>query len=75
MFMMVLPAGCARHCVMACYHAIIPLLCPEIAGPQQAALKKTIPMPLVSTNALVDNVRNLGVFAAYCWVVISVMFG
>jgi spermidine dehydrogenase len=32
----------ARHCVMACYHSIIPQLCPEISGPQQEALKKTI---------------------------------
>ena len=59
----------ASHCVMACYHAIIPHLCPEITGPQQEALKKTIRMPLVSTNVLVDNWKafeKLGVFAAYC---------
>lgn len=59
----------ARHCVMACYHSIIPHLCPEIQGSQQEALKKTIRMPLVSTNVLVDNwsaFEKLGIFAAYC---------
>lgn len=59
----------ARHCVMACYHSIIPHLCPEIPAQQKAALGKTIRMPLVSTNVLVDNWRafeKLGVFAAYC---------
>jgi len=59
----------ASNCVMACYHAIIPHLCPEITGPQQEALKKTIRMPLVSTNVLVDNWKafeKLGIFAAYC---------
>ena len=59
----------ARHCVMACYHSIIPHLCPEIPGPQKEALKKTIRMPLVSTNVLVDNWKafeKLGIFAAYC---------
>lgn len=59
----------ARHCVMACYHAIIPYLCPEIPGPQKEALKKTIRMPLVSANVLVDNWKafeKLGIFAAYC---------
>jgi spermidine dehydrogenase len=59
----------ARRCVMACYHAMIPHLCPEIPEAQKQALKKTIRMPLVSTNVLVDNwdaFRKLGVFAAYC---------
>jgi spermidine dehydrogenase len=59
----------ASNCVMACYHAIIPYLCPEIPAPQKEALGKTIRMPLVSTNVLVDNweaFTKLGVFAAYC---------
>ena len=59
----------ARHCIMACYHAIIPHLCPELPDKQKEALHKTIRMPLVSTNVLVDNWRafeKLGIFAAYC---------
>jgi len=59
----------ARNCVMACYHAIIPRLCPELPAPQQEALGKTTRTPLVSTSVLVDNWRafqELGIFAAYC---------
>ncbi|MGY8795587.1 MAG: NAD(P)-binding protein, partial [Woeseiales bacterium] len=59
----------ASHVVMACYHSIIPHLCPEIPTQQKEALRKTIRMPLVSTNVLVDNWKafeKLGVFAAYC---------
>ena len=59
----------ARHCVLACYHAIIPHLCPELPSEQRAALAETIRMPLVSINVLVDNwtaFETLGMFAAYC---------
>ena len=59
----------ARHCIMACYHAVIPHLCPELPAQQQEALKKTIRTPLVSINVLIDNwtaFEKLGVFAAYC---------
>ncbi|MEX0707547.1 MAG: FAD/NAD(P)-binding protein [Woeseia sp.] len=58
-----------RHCVMACYHAIVPHLCQEIPAEQREALGKTIRTPLVSTSVLVDNWRafhELGIFAAYC---------
>jgi spermidine dehydrogenase len=59
----------SRYCIMACYHAIIPYLCPELPAEQSQALERTIRMPLVSTNVLVRNWRafeKLGVFAAYC---------
>ena len=59
----------ASNVVMACYHTIIPHLCPEIPKLQKEALRKTIRMPLVSTNVLVDNwtaFEKLGIFAAYC---------
>lgn len=59
----------AKHCVMACYHAIIPHICPELPEQQKDALVKTIRMPLVSVNVLVDNWKSfekLGVFSAYC---------
>jgi spermidine dehydrogenase len=59
----------AKNCVMACYHAIIPYICPELPERQKDALTKTIRMPLVSTNVLVDNWRSfkeLGIFSAYC---------
>ncbi len=59
----------ARHCILACYHAVIPHLCPELPAQQREALKKTIRTPLVSINVLIDNwtaFEKLGVFAAYC---------
>ena len=58
-----------KHCVMACYHAIIPHICPELPDTQKEALGKTIRMPLVSVNVLLDNwnaLEKLGVFSAYC---------
>ncbi len=59
----------ARNCVMACHHAIVSHLCPELPADQRLALRRTIRMPLVSTNVLVRNWRafeKLGIFAAYC---------
>ena len=59
----------ARYCVMACYHAMVPYVCPELPADQRQALQRTIRMPLVSTNVLVRNWRafkKLGIFAAYC---------
>jgi len=59
----------AKHCVMACYHSIIPHICPELPDRQKDALAKTIRMPLVSVNVLVDNWKafeKLGIFSAYC---------
>jgi spermidine dehydrogenase len=59
----------AKHCVMACYHAIVPHICPELPEEQKYALANTIRMPLVTINVLVDNWKafeKLGIFSAYC---------
>ena len=59
----------AKHCILACYHAIVPHICPELPEAQQAALANTIRMPLVSISVLLDNWRafaNLGIKSAYC---------
>ena len=59
----------AKNCVLACYHAIVPHICPELPEPQKDALAKTIRMPLVSVNVLVDNwqaFEKLGIASAYC---------
>lgn len=59
----------AKHCVMACYHSMVPQICPELPDRQKYALANTIRMPLVSINVLVDNweaFQKLGIFAAYC---------
>ena len=57
------------NCVLACNHAIIPHICPELPEKQQYALANTIRMPLVSISVLLDNWRafaNLGIKSAYC---------
>ncbi len=58
-----------KRCIMACYHAIVPHICPGLPEKQKDALAKTIRMPLVSINVLIDNWKafeKLGIFAAYC---------
>jgi len=42
-------------CVMACYNAVIPYLCPELPETQKAALKMAVRQPLVYTNVLLRN--------------------
>ena len=59
----------AKHSVLACYHSVIPHLCPSLSGTQKDALKYQVKMPLVLTNVLIRN-RNaldkLGVDALSC---------
>jgi spermidine dehydrogenase len=45
----------ARHCVLACYNAIIPYLCPEMPAKQKDGLKMAVKAPLVYTNVLIRN--------------------
>ncbi len=55
--------------VMACYHAVIPLLCPEIPQAQRALLSSSLRSPLVYTNALIRNWRSfveLGLHQTRC---------
>ena len=55
--------------VMACYHAIIPKLCPEMPQAQRALLSSSLRSPLVYTNALIRNWRSfveLGLHRARC---------
>jgi spermidine dehydrogenase len=59
----------AGSCVLACYNAIIPRLCPELPQPQKIALSYAIRVPLVSTNVLIRNWQSfhkLGLKSAYC---------
>ena len=59
----------AKHCVMACYHAVVPHICPELPEAQKESLADTIRMPLVSISVLLDNWRafeRLGIKSAYC---------
>ncbi len=59
----------ARRCVLACWAAVVPHLCPELPSDQQEALRALVKTPLVYTNVLLRNWRawkNLGVALAYC---------
>ncbi len=56
----------ARQVVLACFHAMIPYLMPQLPAPQRAALARNVRTPLVYTNVLVRDWRPwtaLGVHA------------
>ncbi len=58
----------ARHCVMACYNAAIPYLCPELGDSQKAGLAYNVKTPLCYVKVLVPNWRafaRLGMDFAY----------
>ena len=59
----------ARHSVLACYHSIIPHLCPAMSDTQKAALKYQVKVPMILTNVLLRNSQaldKLGVDAVSC---------
>ena len=59
----------ARHSVLACYHSIIPHLCPAMSDTQKAALKYQVKVPMILTNVLLRNseaLDKLGVDAVSC---------
>ena len=45
----------AEHCVLACYHAMIPYIAPETSAEQRAALHDNVRAPLVYVNVAVRN--------------------
>jgi spermidine dehydrogenase len=56
----------ARTAVLACWHSVIPYLCPDLPEPQRAALAYAIKVPLVYTNVLIRRwtaFQHLGVNA------------
>jgi spermidine dehydrogenase len=55
-------------CVMACFNAVVPHICPELPEPQKAALHMSVRMPIVYTNVAIRNWRahaKLGVSNIY----------
>ncbi|MEM9531495.1 MAG: NAD(P)-binding protein [Pseudomonadota bacterium] len=59
----------ARRVVLACYHAMVPALCPELPAPQQGHLRSCLRAPLVYTNVAIRNWRafaKLGLRRADC---------
>lgn len=45
----------ARHCILACWHSMIPFICPELPEPQKEALRYGAKVPLLYTNVLLSN--------------------
>jgi spermidine dehydrogenase len=59
----------ARHAVLACYHSVIPHLCPTLPEPQREAMQYQVKHPLLLTNVLLRNtdaLDKLGVDAVDC---------
>jgi spermidine dehydrogenase len=49
----------AKQAVLACYHAIIPHLAPELPVDQKAALAKAVKRPMLVVNTVLRNGRSL----------------
>jgi spermidine dehydrogenase len=47
----------ARHAILACWHSVIPYICPELPGPQKEALAFGVKVPLVYTNVFIRRWR------------------
>jgi spermidine dehydrogenase len=45
----------AKHCIFACYNAMIPYICPELPREQRKALSYLVRMPLVYTHVVLRN--------------------
>ncbi len=59
----------SKHSVLACYHSIIPHICPEIPSLQKNAQRYQVKHPMLVTNVLVKNSKaldKLGISGAYC---------
>ncbi len=59
----------AEHCVLACYHSVIPHLCPGLPQSQREALEYQVKHPLLLTNVLIRNtdaLDRLGVDLVRC---------
>jgi len=57
----------ARFCVLACYNAMIPHLCPELPAPQREALAFQVKSPILYTSVALRNWqawKKLGIGAA-----------
>ena len=45
----------AAHCVLACWHVVIPYICTELPTPQRTALEAAAKVPLLYTNVAIKN--------------------
>ena len=59
----------SKHCVMACYHSILPYLCPDLPAAQRQAQSYQVKLPLLLTNVLLKSseaMDKLGIDQVYC---------
>jgi spermidine dehydrogenase len=59
----------AGHCVLACYHAIIPHICPDLPEVQKNAQRRQVKIPLLLTNVMLrssEAMDKLGINGARC---------
>jgi spermidine dehydrogenase len=59
----------AKHVILACYHVIIPHLCPQLPEAQKVALKQQVKVPLVCANVALkqwQGIKKSGVADCYC---------
>jgi spermidine dehydrogenase len=45
----------ASHCVLACWHVVIPYICTELPAQQKSALEAAAKVPLLYTNVAIKN--------------------
>ena len=45
----------ANHCVLACWHVVIPYICTELPASQKTALEAAAKVPLLYTNVAIKN--------------------
>lgn len=59
----------AKHAIMACWHMVIPYICPELPEPQKQAMHDNVKVPLVYGSVQLRNwtaLKKLGVGYTYC---------
>ena len=57
-----------QKCILACWHTVMPYICPELPDAQKKALAYGVKVPIVYTNVLIANwtsFRKLGVSGVY----------
>jgi spermidine dehydrogenase len=58
----------ATHCILACWHVVIPYICDELPGKQKEALYSAAKVPLLYTNVALRNwtaAQKLGASSIY----------
>jgi spermidine dehydrogenase len=59
----------AAHCILACWHVVIPYICEQLPDAQKAALSSAAKVPLLYTNVALRNwkaFQKLSTNAIYC---------